>query len=94
ARGCDNTREHVEFYYAEDIQHDPKFDLMLKNNAERWRTVFLEDVSVVEGMQKGRQGTMFDGGAFSPVLDNGTHCFHQWVASQMVKNGKQSLDVD
>jgi len=38
---------------------------------------------VVEGMQRGRNGLMFDGGKFSPVMDSATHCFHYWVASKV-----------
>jgi len=34
-------------------------------------------------MQRGRKGLIFDGGKFSPVMDNPTHCFHQWVARQI-----------
>jgi hypothetical protein len=48
-----------------------------------WKTVFEEDVFVVEGMQKGRHGALFDGGRFSPVMDGPTHNFHHWVASQI-----------
>jgi choline monooxygenase len=25
----------------------------------------------------------FDGGRFSPAMDGPTHCFHDWVASQV-----------
>jgi hypothetical protein len=34
-------------------------------------------------MQKGRHATGFDGGKFSPVMDNPTHDLHAWVARQM-----------
>lgn len=52
-------------------------------NSSFWKSVFLEDVGVVEGMQKGRQGIYFDGGKFSPIMDTPTHTFHQWVATQI-----------
>ena len=39
--------------------------------------VFLAKIGVVEGMQRGRKGLMFDGGKFSPTMDSATHCFHQ-----------------
>ncbi|MGA8261140.1 MAG: RHO alpha subunit C-terminal catalytic domain-containing protein, partial [Arenicellales bacterium] len=48
-----------------------------------WRTVFAEDVGVVEGMQLGRQSPAFDGGLFSPVMDEANHHFHRWVANTM-----------
>jgi len=46
-----------------------------------WKDVFTEDIFVVEGMQKGRHGVMFDGGRFSPAMDSATHNFHDWVAT-------------
>ena len=38
---------------------------------------------MVEGMQRGRSATQFDGGRFSPAMDDPTHLFHDWVASRM-----------
>ena len=35
-------------------------------------------------MQRGRHASMFDGGKFSPVMDNPTHEFHAWIARQMM----------
>ena len=52
-----------------------------------WKEVFEEDIFVVEGMQKGRAGALFDGGRFSPVMDEATHCFHAWVADRMLVHG-------
>jgi len=47
--------------------------------------IFQEDIGVVEGMQRGRQSPAFRGGAFSPVMDPPTHCFHKWVANGLHK---------
>ncbi len=75
----DRTREHVFLYYpAADT--DP--DLRLRNTAQ-WHAVFVEDVGVVEGMQRGRSAPRFDGGRFSPAMDGPTHLFHDWVAGRM-----------
>ena len=75
----DRTIEHVEIYYArppEALAPD-----LLARNAEQWKLIFEEDIFVVEGMQKGRNGPLFDGGKFSPAMDGPTHTFHHWVAS-------------
>jgi choline monooxygenase len=45
--------------------------------------VFGEDIGAVEGMQKGRSSPGYRGGVFSPVMDNPTHHFHQWVARKL-----------
>ena len=75
----DQTAEHIHLYYASEATDD---DLRVENAAQ-WKTVFEEDIGVVEGMQKGRAAPGFDGGRFSPAMDGPTHCFHDWVASKM-----------
>jgi len=81
--GVDRTVEHVELYYARDIAGDEGFAELCAANGALWKTVFEEDVFVVEGMQKGRHGVFFDGGRFSPAMDPPTHAFHHWVATQV-----------
>lgn len=82
---CERTIEHLELYYAEPPTSSPEMDGLRQANTERWKTVFEEDIFVVEGMQRGRHGQLFDGGRFSPVMDGPTHNFHHWVASQVEK---------
>ncbi len=86
---CANTVEHIELYYAKSEKDTPELDGLRGANAQLWKTVFEEDVFVVEGMQKGRHGELFDGGRFSPVMDGPTHNFHHWVATQIV-NGRNA----
>lgn len=73
------TVEHIHIYYASDDTNDA---LRAKNSAQ-WKDIFIEDIGVVEGMQKGRNAPGFDGGRFSPAMDSPTHCFHDWVASKL-----------
>ena len=78
-KALDQTVEHVELYYTAPEVSEP----LKTKNAALWKTVFSEDVFVVEGMQKGRHGVLFDGGKFSPAMDGPTHTFHHWVASNI-----------
>ena len=77
------SREHVQLFYASPDAAGPEWAEQREKNAVQWRSVFEEDIFVVEGMQKGRHARGFDGGKFSPVMDNPTHDFHAWVARQM-----------
>jgi phenylpropionate dioxygenase-like ring-hydroxylating dioxygenase large terminal subunit len=77
--GPSKTIENVHLYYASE-NSDP--DLRAANS-KQWKLVFEEDIFVVEGMQRGRAAPGFDGGRFSPVMDNPTHLFHDWVASKI-----------
>ncbi len=79
----DRSREHVQIFYTDPDVAGDEWAAMRRKNADMWAEVFAEDVFVVEGMQKGRSATGFDGGKFSPVMDNPTHEFHSWVAQQM-----------
>ncbi|MEM8655544.1 MAG: aromatic ring-hydroxylating dioxygenase subunit alpha [Pseudomonadota bacterium] len=73
------TVETIHLFYA---QPDTDPALRARNTAQ-WKQVFEEDIFVVEGMQRGRQTPMFDGGRFSPAMDGPTHMFHAWVADRM-----------
>ncbi|MGB3146843.1 MAG: aromatic ring-hydroxylating dioxygenase subunit alpha [Paracoccaceae bacterium] len=86
---CENTLEHIEIYYPVAPENAPDHEPMRLKNAELWKAVFEEDIFVVEGMQKGRHGDLFDGGKFSPAMDSPTHLFHHWVASQ-IEQGRNS----
>ena len=79
-KGPNKTIEKVDIYYSKKITDTN----LRKRNTKQWKKVFKEDISVVEGMQKGRKGIHFDGGKFSPVMDGPTHCFHKWVASNLL----------
>ncbi len=81
----DKTREQIELYYAQKPDDDLQRRQHRTENAKLWKTVFEEDIFVVEGMQRGRYGEQFDGGRFSPAMDSPTHNFHHWVASQVTR---------
>lgn len=79
----DRTREVVEITYVGDAALAPEHAAARDAVLEGWREVFAEDVHAVEGMQAGRASPAFDGGVFSPVMDNPTHHFHRWVAARL-----------
>ena len=59
-------------------------DEVRKENSKFWKNVMLEDVSAIEGMQDGRHSPVYNGGNFSPVMDQPTHQFHKWVANSLI----------
>ena len=84
--GPHKTKESVVLYYGSEEAAQDKFEALRAKNSQLWKTVFAEDVYVVESMQRGRASQGFDGGVFSPALDEATHAFHHWVASQYLKD--------
>lgn len=87
-QGTERSIERVEIFYSFDPKDRPDLAPLIKQNSEQWHAVLSEDLFVVEGMQKGRHAVHFDGGKFSPVMDNPTHDFHLWVANQ-VERGRR-----
>ena len=80
-----NTREHFEMYYVGDESaSSDEYKEIRKKNFAFWQEVMNEDVAAIEGMQKGRSSPVYNGGNFSPVMDNPTHQFHKWVASNLI----------
>ena len=55
-------------------------------NFEQWHSIQTEDLNSIEGMQEGRNSPVYNGGNFSPVLDNPTHHFNKWVATALTDN--------
>ncbi len=80
-KGPAETVEHIHLLYA----NSETSENLRKKNAELWREVFVEDIGVVEGMQRGRSAPGFDGGRFSPAMDGPTHQFHRWVAERLTQ---------
>ena len=79
------TIEHMEIYYVGNkAANSKKFKSLRKQNLELWRSVQSEDISIIEGMQEGRNSPAYNGGNFSPVMDNPTHQFHKWVATNLI----------
>ncbi len=80
---CDRSIEHLRLYYVGDEAIGDEHAASRNATLESWRVVFNEDIDAVEGMQRGRSSPGYGGGVFSPVMDNPTHHFHQWVARKL-----------
>ena len=79
------TKEHMEIYYVgEKTANSKKFKSLRKQNYKLWKGVQSEDVGIIEGMQEGRNSPAYNGGNFSPIMDNPTHHFHKWVVTNIV----------
>ena len=80
------TKEHLAMYYVgENSANGKELKHMRKENLEFWKKVMSEDIKAIEGMQEGRNSPVYNGGNFSPVMDNPTHQFHKWVASGLTE---------
>ena len=79
------TLEHMELYYVgEQAAQANKFKSLRKQNHKQWEDIQKEDVDIIQDMQTGRNSPSYNGGNFSPVMDNPTHHFHKWVAQNLI----------
>lgn len=86
------TKEHMEIYYVGDeAANGNKYKSLRKQNYEQWLGIQSEDLNIIEGMQEGRNSPVYNGGNFSPVLDNPTHHFNKWVATSLTDNDFASI---
>ena len=76
------TLERVQLSFLGDGASSDKYADCRENVLSSWKEVFEEDIFVVEGMQKGRRSTGFEGGVFTPLMDESTHHFHGWLAKR------------
>ena len=91
SEAVDQTRERLQFYYADSDGIGDSYRERRENLHAAWSVVFSEDISVVEGMQRGRASPAFDGGLFTPLMDVPTHHFHQWLLSRLKKNTTRAV---
>ena len=79
------TKEHMQMYYVgNESANGEELKELRKENVRFWKDVMLEDVSAIEGMQEGRNSPVYNGGNFSPVMDQPTHQFHKWIANSLL----------
>ncbi len=79
------TKEHMQMYYVgEESANGEQLKEMRKQNLKFWKDVMLEDINAVEGMQEGRNSPAYNGGNFSPIMDQPTHQFHKWVVQNLI----------
>jgi len=84
-KSISETREHLFMYYiGDESANGSKLAEMRKKNSEFWKEVMKEDIKAIEGMQEGRNSPTYNGGNFSPIMDNPTHQFHKWVAENLI----------
>ena len=81
----DKTREHMQMYYVgNESANGEELKELRKENARFWKDVMIQDINAIEGMQSGRNSPVYNGGSFSPVMDQPTHQFHKWIANNLI----------
>jgi choline monooxygenase len=80
------TKEHMEIYYVgKNASKSEEYKSLRKQNYKQWHSIQSEDLNIIQGMQEGRNSPVYNGGNFSPVMDNPTHHFNKWVAQNLLE---------
>ena len=79
-----NFYSQIQFQYSK-VRFADKYKKIRKENFLQWKDIMIEDLKIIEGMQEGRNSPIYNGGNFSPVLDNPTHHFAKWVTNMLIK---------
>jgi len=79
----DRTLDVLQIYYFDERALSDELASVRTQRTETWKEVFIEDLGVVEGMQRGRRSPAFDGGRFSEVMDATSHHFARWAARRL-----------
>ena len=77
--GPSRTREVCNLYFVDEACESQAYAAARERTLATWTSVFEEDIPVVEGMYRGRGSPAYDGGVFSPVLEQGSMNFYDWM---------------
>ncbi|MGD1861867.1 MAG: aromatic ring-hydroxylating dioxygenase subunit alpha [Leptolyngbyaceae cyanobacterium] len=76
----DQTQERMVFYFVGDDAMTPENAPLRHLPIDLWKETNDEDIDMIERMQIGRKSPRFDGGCFSPELEQTVYRFQQMVA--------------
>ena len=74
------SAERMVFYFVGDEAMTPANEALRHVPINLWQVTNDEDVAMIERMQIGRKSPHFDGGCFSPALENTVYRFQQQLS--------------
>jgi choline monooxygenase len=78
--GVAQTRERMTFHFIGDAAMTPENEALRHLPIDLWHDTNEEDIEMIERLQVGRYSPRFDGGCFSPELEQAVYRFQQMVA--------------
>ncbi|WP_423823290.1 aromatic ring-hydroxylating dioxygenase subunit alpha [Salinisphaera sp. SPP-AMP-43] len=81
--GSGRSVEQFEFYFVGDAAMTEELSGQRERVIEAWRNINDEDITMIEGMQRGRHSPGYQHGRFSPYHETTTHEFQRRLANRM-----------
>lgn len=79
------TQERMTFYFVGDAAMAPENEALRHLPIDLWKDTNDEDIDMIERLQVGRKSPRFDGGCFSPELEQTVYRFQQMVAKAVAE---------
>ncbi|MEM6254272.1 MAG: aromatic ring-hydroxylating dioxygenase subunit alpha [Cyanobacteria bacterium P01_D01_bin.156] len=79
------SEERMAFYFVGDDAMTPENRALRHLPIDLWKVTNDEDIEMIERMQTGRRSPGFDGGRFSPALEQPVYQFQQEIAKAVGK---------
>ncbi|MEO1348264.1 MAG: aromatic ring-hydroxylating dioxygenase subunit alpha [Cyanobacteria bacterium J06635_15] len=76
----EQAAERMVFYFVGDDAMTPENEALRHLPIDLWKVTNDEDIDMIERMQVGRKSYGFDGGCFSPALEQTVYRFQQKIA--------------
>jgi choline monooxygenase len=75
----------MTFYFVGDEAMSPENAALRHLPIDLWKDTNDEDIEMIERMQIGRKSPRFDGGCFSPELEQTVYRFQQMIAQAVAE---------
>lgn len=85
------TQERMVFYFVGDDAMAPENEALRHLPIDLWQDTNDEDIEMIERMQVGRHSPQFDGGCFSPALEQTVHRFQLQIAKAVGKSPQSEI---
>lgn len=82
---AEHTREFFHFYFVGDAALRDDLAAQRECVIEAWKGINREDITMLEGMQRGRHSPGYRDGRFSPYHEVTTHEFQRRIANQCAR---------
>ncbi len=86
--GPGRTRERFDIFFFGDEAMTSELRAVRQGTIDRWDSVFVEDIDVVERLQQGHASAAATGGRFAPAQDGAVHQFQKRIVEQMLAQQK------
>ena len=92
--GPTRSKERFDIFFFGEGAMTEALHPLREETIERWDSVFIEDIDVVERLQEGHASSAATGGRFAPAQDQAVHHFQRRILERMLGRQKAAAAAD